>query len=1075
MNTTQLKYSSSINIVRDNDYSFHYIPTPNSTEAFERLLLNGKAGQKSQIIIGAYGTGKSSLLLAFQQTIKGSHNHFPDSRTITGAKKYEFIPIVGDYSSIIKAFADAFGVKGNYTATDILQAIDKTYKQSAKKGKGIAFIIDEFGKFLEYASKNNPEAELYFLQVLAEWTNNTNTNALLICTLHQDFNAYASFLNKSQQQEWDKVKGRFKEILFNEPVEQLLFLASERLHTDAKQISENVSVKLFDCISKSKAFPLRDYFTIEIAKKLYPLDILSAAVLTLALQRYGQNERSLFSFLESTDSFSINQYNINYYSIPQVYDYLLNTFYSSLTLSNRNSDFNQWSSIRKALEKLEGTKLQQPLQEAQQLIKTIGLLNLFASAGARLDDDFLNAYAHIALGIQHPKKVLEELVGFKIIRYVNHNFRYTIAEGTDLNIDLAIDNAGRIVERATNVVNQLQQYFTFPFIPAKAYYYKTGTPRLFKFVLSEKPIIEIPEDDIDGFINLVFSNEENIACKIQEASQRCEEAILYAYYQNTTDIQNTLFEIQKIRKVIETNPDDKIAIKLLRDVEEHYTKLLNHQVMDSLYSQDSNILWFNRGQEQRINSRQQFNQTLSAICDDVYRSTPVFKNELINKTKISSQIALAKKNVTIRLLNNIGEENIGFPADKFPPEKTIYLSLLRENGIHKKVDNNWILQAPTNPTFKELWKTCEAFLDSTKGKQRSLQELIDLLLQKPLKLKKGFIDFWVPIFLLAKTDEYALFDSNGYIPILNKDIFELIDKKPSLFYIKAFDVAGIKLDLFNRYRVFLSQSESTKPDNKTFVQTIKPFLVFYKDLKEYAKKTQKVSKHTIALREVIGKAKDPEKAFFEDFPAALGYSIQDLQSKPELTEGYIKQMQEAIRELRTAYDELINRFEDYITENILHTKKVFPDYREVLSERYKNIKPYLLPAHYKSFYTRLFSPLDDRASWLNSLSQACIGKPLMNISDDDEAILYNKINTYFSALDNLTDISNEEATEEENVVKLELTTAMQGSMNKMVRISKVKDADIILKLGEIKAILGNDSQQNLAVLATLLQEYLGHE
>ena len=1074
MNTIQLKYSSSINIVRDNDYSFHYIPTPNSTEAFERLLLNAKAGQKSQIIIGAYGTGKSSLLLAFQQTIKGSYNHFPNSN-LAASKKYEFVPIVGDYSSIIKAFADAFNVKGNYTASDILKAIDKAYKQSAKKGKGLAFIIDEFGKFLEYASKNYPEAELYFLQVLAEWTNNTNTDALLVCTLHQDFNAYASILNKSQQQEWDKVKGRFKEILFNEPVEQLLFLASERLHTDTKQLSDTISRKLFDCISKSKAFPLRDYFTIEIAKKLYPLDILSSAILTRALQRYGQNERSLFSFLESTDSFSINYNGNSYYSTPQVYDYLLNTFYTTLTLNNRNSDYNQWSSIRKALEKLEGTKLQHPLQDAQQMVKTIGLLNLFASAGARLDDEFLNTYAHITLGIQQPKKILDELVGFKIIRYVNYNFRYTIAEGTDLNIDLAIDNAGRIVERVTSVVNQLQQYFTFPFIPAKAYYYKTGTPRLFKFILSEKPIIEVPEDDIDGFINLVFSSDANMADKIQETSHRCEEAILYAYYRNTTDIQNTLFEIQKIRKVIETNPDDKIAIKLLKDIEEYYTKLLNHQVMDSLYSENSNILWFNKGREVQVNSRQQFNQTLSAICDDVYRATPVFKNELINKTKISSQISVARKNITSRLLNNLHEENIGFPADKFPPEKTIYLSLLRENGIHKKVDNDWVLQPPTNQTFQALWKVSEAFLESTKGKQRNLQEFIDILLQKPLKLKRGFIDFWVPIFLLSKTDEYALFNTEGYIPALNKDIFELIDKKPSLFYIKAFDVAGIKLDLFNRYRVFLSQSESTKPDNKTFVQTIKPFLIFYKDLKDYAKKTQKISKGAIALRDVIAKAKDPEKAFFDDFPAALGYSIGDLQTKPESAEGYIKQMQEAIRELRTAYDELMNRFEHYITDTILHTQKVFPDYRDILSERYKNTKPYLLPAQYKSFYTRLLSPLDDRASWLNSLSQACIGKPLMTISDDEEAILYNKISTYFSVLDNLTDISNESTTEDESVIKLELTLPVQGSMNKIVRISKMQDADMSTKLSEIKTILGNDSQQNLAVLVTLLQEYLQHE
>jgi len=38
--------------------------------------------------------------------------------------------------------------------------------------------------------------------------------------------SYAYSLSKTQQQEWTKVKGRFREITFNEPVEQLLFLAN---------------------------------------------------------------------------------------------------------------------------------------------------------------------------------------------------------------------------------------------------------------------------------------------------------------------------------------------------------------------------------------------------------------------------------------------------------------------------------------------------------------------------------------------------------------------------------------------------------------------------------------------------------------------------------------------------------------------------------------------------------------------------------------------------------------------------------------------------------------------------------
>ena len=90
-------------------------------------------------------------------------------------------------------------------------------------------IVDEFGKFLEYASQNEPKKELYFIQQLAEFVNNSDLNIVLYTTVHQNFDAYALSLTQSQKQEWTKVKGRFKEITFNEPVEQLLFLASEHL------------------------------------------------------------------------------------------------------------------------------------------------------------------------------------------------------------------------------------------------------------------------------------------------------------------------------------------------------------------------------------------------------------------------------------------------------------------------------------------------------------------------------------------------------------------------------------------------------------------------------------------------------------------------------------------------------------------------------------------------------------------------------------------------------------------------------------------------------------------------------
>lgn len=1075
MSTTKIKFSPSINIQRDSEYEFNYIPTPNASKIFNQILSDSLVGIKSHIIIGAYGTGKSSLLLAAKQTLSGFKKHFPIfEKVIKQLPNFEFLSVVGQYTSLIDCFANLLGIEAkDYSTNDIIKALDKYYKQLQKQGKGLALFIDEFGKFLEYAAKNNPEAELYFIQQLAEWINNANSKTLLITTLHQDFNAYALSLNKSQQQEWQKVKGRLKEIVFNEPVEQLLFLASERIKERFKdRVPDKGFDKLFNCIGEAKAFPLRDYFDKDFAKKLYPFDILSAAVLTLALQRYGQNERSLFSFIESNDHDGINESKHGYYNIANVYDYLINNYYS-LLVSKYNPHYTQWTSIRNTLERLEGVLADDILVDANRFIKAVGLLNIFATASAKLEPQFYVNYSKFALGIYHPEEIIKQLEKHKIIRYVKHSFKYVLFEGTDLDIDLAIDEAGRIVEKATKVVDHLNQYFEFPFISAKSAFYKTGTPRFFQFTLSEEPINTVPEDEIDGFINLVFGDSD-LETKLKKHSIECEEAILFGYYKNADAIQNTLYEIHKVKKVIATNTDDKAAIKALNEIGNHYIKLLNHYVLDGLYS--GNVVWFYKGAKQKIYDRQSFNQTLSRICEDVYFSTPTLRNELLNKTKVSGQVAMARRNLLERLLTNIDKENIGFEVTKFPPEKTIYLSLFKETGLHTCKEGYWGWSKPKDDSFAALWEAGEAFLNSTKSKERSLQDFIDILSRRPFKLKQGFIDYWVPTFLLAKSDEYALYEEDTYLTHINQDILELLNKKPAHFKVKAFDVAGVRLELFNRYRIFLNQAEHHHPNNKLFIQTIRPFLIFYRDLPEYSKKTTiGLSKRSIALRNKIVNAKDPEKTFFIDFPEALGFNAEELQQSKNLAESFIKNLQDAIRELRSSYDELINRFEKYFINDVLGLTESFPDYKPTIQKRFKKVKTHLLLNHQKSFYDRLLSELDERKAWLNSVAQSCIGKPLSSITDQEEVILFERVKDYVYELDNLCELSTKEVDEQkEDILKVEITSFVKGFEKGIIRVPKQKMKEVDSKVNEIKKILGNDKKLNATILAKLLQETLNN-
>jgi len=232
------KFSPSINIVRDAGKEISYFPTANARRIVQQIVNDYKVGIRSFNIIGSYGTGKSAFLLALEQNLRGQRQDFESVNGYFGdIQEFEFLNIVGEYNSIVDSLSRVFQVESEpLTSQALWKAINAYYQKVHQKNVCLVIAIDEFGKFLEYAAAHNPEQEFYLIQQLAEFANDESKNMLFLTTLHQGFDAYSRGLEQTQRQEWEKVKGRLKELTFNEPVEMLLNLAAE--HLEATRISE---------------------------------------------------------------------------------------------------------------------------------------------------------------------------------------------------------------------------------------------------------------------------------------------------------------------------------------------------------------------------------------------------------------------------------------------------------------------------------------------------------------------------------------------------------------------------------------------------------------------------------------------------------------------------------------------------------------------------------------------------------------------------------------------------------------------------------------------------------------------
>jgi hypothetical protein len=1066
------KINTSVNIVRDKNAEIDYLPTPNGIKTISLISNDFKKGLRSFNIIGSYGTGKSSFLWALQKSLTNEKSFF--NLNILNSPKTEIINVVGDYSSLYENLCDELEILSKDRSVKfLLNKLKLKYNAIKGKDRLLVILIDEFGKFLEFAAKNNSEKELYFIQQLTEFVNNQDLNIILVTTVHQNFEEYAYSVSSSQKNEWIKIKGRFREITFNEPVDQLLYLASKRLKSSNDKNNKDLDY-LNDLMIRSKCFQINPQFLLEISVNLFPLDIFSANIITAALQKYGQNERSLFSFLESTDEFGIQGFkskNIGFYNLSFVYDYLYFNFYSFIN-SKYNPDFSNWKSIQNSIEKIDNLFIEESLK-LKSIIKIIGLFNIFCQNNFSLGKELIINYSNKTLGINDTKSLLEQLVSKKVILYREFNKRFILFEGTDLDIQTALLDAGQKASQITDLSTLLNKYYQLPSIVAKEETYKKGTPRLFEYRITSQPLKETPVNEIDGFINLIF-NDKLSKEGIRDFSEKNKESVLYGYFKNSTQIKDILFEIEKINKVKSENLDDKIALKELNSLYNHHINELNEIILNHHNTKLNSIIWYYNGEEVKLDNKKTFNKQLSIICNKVYPKTPIFNNELVNKHKISPTIHTAKRNFFRSVVNNWDKTDLNFPDDKFPPEKTIYLTLFKNNGIDLNNDVSII-----NDTISKknkihfIWDASCNFFDGCKISKRKISELYTLLSHKPYKLKQGFLDFWIPSFLFIQRNEFALFNENGYIPNINEEVIELIGKYPDKFEVKTFDIDGVKLDIFNSYRSFLNQEEKVKFTNTTFIQTIKPFLTFYKNLPEYAKHTKRLSSEAASIRLAIANSKDPEKTFFEDFPSSLGFDLNKIRNNKKELQSYIVKLEESIREIRSCYDNLVSRFEIYFNKEITQADVDFAKYKKIIQTRYKNIKRHLLLPPQRNLLQRIDSEINDKLIWINSIVQILQGYPLDKIKDEDENIIYDKLTKAFHELDDLLELSNTSFDENtETNISISISTFGEESKKRIIRVPKKKGKNITELESKIIAILSKDENINMIVLSKILKEKL---
>ena len=240
------------------------------------------------------------------------------------------------------------------------------------------------GRLLEYSANTGGDLNL-FQEIAENFANNKlekQGENVFIGILHQPFEEYASSLGRSVQEEWQKIQGRFLDIPFSIGSDESIFLISNAIRK-TKKLSENAEKKILR-ITKSILRTLdRDKATNsktleQSLIKCFPLNPLVSLLLgPISRNKFGQNERSIFTFLNSGEPSGLLNYLKNHdiqkghlYNLDHLYDYLQLNLEPSILVSNIGS---LWAEASEAIRRSETTDNKQVIK----LAKAIALIDLF--------------------------------------------------------------------------------------------------------------------------------------------------------------------------------------------------------------------------------------------------------------------------------------------------------------------------------------------------------------------------------------------------------------------------------------------------------------------------------------------------------------------------------------------------------------------------------------------------------------------------------------------------------------------------------------------------------------------------
>jgi hypothetical protein len=1116
----------------DSDALKGYVITPEASEFLNRLAsgLAMKSGRRAWRITGDFGSGKSCFALvmahlftssvgrlspAIRQTVNFKDISIPRPRLlpvlITGSRE----PIS---VAVLRAlYRDLNSVCGRGRPPAVLEKIAKSTEESVTdesvllliqevndylvasgKASGLLIILDELGKFLEYAALHPEQQDIFLMQRLAELASRSgNTPIFVVGLLHQGFGAYAEHLSQTAQREWEKVAGRFDEIVFDQPLEHTAGLVADALNIKLAALPKTIARSAR--LDMQAVLNLGWYGSAAVkeallsnAVRFYPLHPTVLPALVQLFRRFGQGQRSLFTFLLSNDPFSIMEFaqapvtSGTSYRLHHLYDYVRATFGHRLGMQSYRS---HWNSIESLIESFTSDDTVE-----SRVLKSLGLLNLLDSNLIPTEEAIVLAVAGEVEGVSasRVRRAIKRLHAEKqLLYYRGVSGGYCLWPHTSVNLERAYEESIRALETPQRVTPLIESYLETRAVVARRHYIETGNLRHFEVVFAPveklRDSIEFSYDDADGRIVIALS----------ETAEEYQAALRFAGSGTLVDLPDVLLAVARpltvLGKLVQElqrwewvaantsalNNDELAREEVTRQTANAQTTLekrIQSLIGLQQFVGESELLWFRQGNSVDIHNSRDLYSQVSQICDEVYSSAPKIHNELINRRNPSAAANGARTRLLEAMFGASGQPYLGMNPAQNPPEMAMYISILRKGRLHRTVRGKFRLTEPEatkdicriRPTLQRIRELLEARADT----RIKLTDLMAELRRPPLGVRDGLSPILIAMFAVINEQHVAFYDEGKFMQeMVGLDIRRLT-KVPELFEIQYCKVAGVRSQLFKR---MLSLLEAEAPETLSeldgnrvtkklnVLDVVRPLCLFAARLPPHVHKTNRLSSTAMAVRRALLGARDPAMLLFRDLPLACGFDVITVKTKSNLVGAFTDTLRSAIEELRQVYPTLQDRIQSWIIGEFGLTGSLAAA-RQSLCRRSMNVLPVVSEPRLKAFCLRLTDVSLSDVKWLDSLGSFVCLMPPAKWTDLDVERFFQELTLLVGRFKRVEAIAfeNKNRPDADLSVRVAITNPDGTEREAVIFIAKDEEPRIAQVAAEIGELIKQTKQVGLA-------------